>query len=96
MNKRQRKKQKTLWFRSIVKLFRRDSAVIITDAKVRRKFCRLHGWAPHQMGTCFRCTPVHGITKSAAILAYLRGWKRPRRMRNKEVAQAWLQKQSSI
>lgn len=51
--------------------------------KVRRKFCRLHGWAPHatwrvggeRFKACCRCGGPVGYTETAMIKAFLRGFK---------------------
>lgn len=51
--------------------------------KIKRKYCRLHGWAPHifrHLGEgypsgCCRCVGVPGMTRTAKIKAFLRGFK---------------------
>ncbi len=88
MNKRQRKKRRALNLNTFVRYCKKNG-LILNNFEVRRKRCHLHGWAPNQYGKCLRCVPVPGLTKSAAILAYLRGWKRPRSMTNKEAIRLW-------
>lgn len=62
--------------------------------RVKRKFCRLHGWAPHALMfrplitssrkqqelhyQCCRCAGVPGMTRTEKIKAFLRGFKLPR------------------
>ena len=57
---------------------------------IRRKFCRLHGWAPHRTlkgladfwtgeiphyKVCLRCHPPAEFSKTASIKAFFRGFK---------------------
>lgn len=56
------------------------------SSRIKRKYCRLHGWAPHMfraMGEgrpsgCCRCIGVPGMTRTEKIKAFLRGFKLPR------------------
>lgn len=43
--------------------------------KIKRKYCRLHGWAPHADGECCRCKGVPGMTRTEKVKAFLRGFK---------------------
>lgn len=55
---------------------------------VKRKYCRLHGWAPHtdneQGYVCCRCSGVPGLTRTEKIKAFLRGFKLPKRVRARD------------
>lgn len=60
--------------------------------KIRRKFCSLHGWVPHFSDTafsgkpvkfCYRCSGVSGLSRSAKIRAFFRGFKLPDSVRAK-------------
>lgn len=64
--------------------------------KIRRKFCSLHGWAPHRIHywqdmldfeklvTCCRCRPAYELTKTAKILGFMRGFKLPRKVKARD------------
>ena len=61
--------------------------------KIRRKWCRLHGWAPHQTWTgksgikyrsCCRCAGAEGYTRGEKIKAFLRGFRLPKSVRARE------------
>lgn len=46
---------------------------------IKRKYCNLHGWAPHfeeeDFWFCSRCFPSTALTTGKRILATLRGFK---------------------
>lgn len=50
--------------------------------QIKRKYCRLHGWAPHaddeQGFTCCRCKGVPGLTRTEKVKAFLRGFRLPK------------------
>lgn len=68
--------------------------------RVKRKFCRLHGWAPHTLTfrplltssraqqelhyQCCRCSGVPGLTRTEKIKAFMRGFKLPRRVKARD------------
>lgn len=67
------------------------------SSRVKRKYCRLHGWAPHTLAfrplmtssrkqqelhyQCCRCAGVPGMTRTEKIKAFLRGFKLPKRVK---------------
>jgi hypothetical protein len=68
-------------------------------SKIKRKFCHLHGWAPHvvtQYATdlwfedyithkvCCRCHPPAGLTKVQKIKNFLKGFSLPERVKARD------------